>query len=129
VTARTDRAVLIIDDDPQVRTLLGRALTAEGLEVHGASDGLEGLALIAQLNPACLIVDVQMPKLDGYRLVRALKAKPDTAHIPVIFVTAASDPHDVVEGINSGARFYITKPFDLGDVVAKVKRILEGSRA
>lgn len=116
--------ILVVDDDPGVRSLLVKALTGGGYRVRAASDGLEALKELEAARPDLLIVDVMIPELDGVALVKAIRAHKHTSGIPVIFITAKSDPQSMIAGINVGARYYVTKPFRVDDVLAKVERIL-----
>jgi DNA-binding response OmpR family regulator len=120
--------ILIVEDDPSLSKLVRKALTSVGHEVEIAQNGLEGLMKIDMetVKPELLIVDVMMPELDGISLVRALKTQGSTRRIPVIFVTAKADSKTIAEGISVGARFYITKPFTIDDLLDKVRRALAG---
>jgi DNA-binding response OmpR family regulator len=118
--------ILVIEDEPAVQTLLRKQLAAHGFEVTIAADGLDGLMKLEQLKPDLMICDVMMPNLDGIEFVKAVKAHPATQAIPIIFLTAKSDPRSMIEGINVGARFYVTKPFQVDDLVSKVRRALSG---
>jgi DNA-binding response OmpR family regulator len=120
--------ILLIEDDPALAKLMKKALVASGYEVEHAEDGLAGLMRVdeAPKKPDLLVVDVMMPELDGLSLVRALKTQGATRRIPVIFVTAKADPKTIAEGISVGAKFYITKPFTIDDLLSKVKRALGG---
>lgn len=119
--------VLVVDDVPTNIRLLARVLSPEH-EVVAATEGEEALRL-AQLNPPDLILlDVEMPGLDGYEVCRRLKASTATAAIPVIFVTARTDEADEVEGLSLGAVDYITKPFREAIVRARVRTHLELKR-
>jgi DNA-binding response OmpR family regulator len=121
------REVLILEDDPAVRALLEKQLAARGFRVTVASDGLDGLEQLKTTHPDLVVCDLMMPKLDGLSFVRALKSQPTTQHIPVIFLTARTDTRSMVEGINLGASFYLTKPFQLEDLLARIRRALECS--
>jgi CheY-like chemotaxis protein len=115
--------VLLIEDEPAVRQLVSRVLTAYGFKVHSAADGLEGLMrLEGGPTPDLVIADMMMPRLDGMSFVQAIKARPETRDIPVIFLTARSDPRSMVEGLAAGARFYVTKPFQIEELVSKVRK-------
>jgi DNA-binding response OmpR family regulator len=116
--------VLVIEDDVSLGALVARALGTSGYDVEVATDGLDGLTKLDKHPPDLVIVDVMMPHLDGMALVRAIKGHRETRQIPVIFLTAKSDSRSVVEGINLGARFYITKPFAVDDLLSKVQRAL-----
>jgi DNA-binding response OmpR family regulator len=118
--------ILVLEDDPAVQTLLRKQLTANGFQVTVAHDGLDGLMKLEKLRPDIMICDVMMPNLDGMEFVKAVKGNQETQRIPVIFLTAKSDPRSMIDGINVGARFYITKPFQLEDLLTKVRRALAG---
>jgi DNA-binding response OmpR family regulator len=118
--------ILVIEDDASLRKLLQVALVKGGYQVTVAADGLQALVQIdrSAIKPSLLVVDIMMPELDGLSLVRALKTQGDTRKIPVIFITAKSDSKTFAEGISLGAKFYITKPFTIDDLLAKVKKAL-----
>ena len=117
---------MVVEDDPDLRHLVSEVLTRSGYDVRVAEDGLQALMQIDADNHELdlLIVDIMMPQLDGLSLVRALKGRAETRRIPVIFVTAKSDPGSIAQGVNVGAKFYITKPFTLDALLAKVRRAL-----
>ena len=119
--------VLVVEDDPGTQTLLRKQLTAKGFEVNVAANGLEGLMQLERSVPDIIICDMNMPELDGVGFVRAIKAKNETRSIPVIFLTASNDPRHMVDGINVGARFYLTKPFELNELLWKINRVLGGN--
>jgi DNA-binding response OmpR family regulator len=121
--------VLICEDDPSLSKLVRKALVAHGYDVDVADHGLDGLMKIdlSATKPDLLIVDVMMPELDGISLVRALKTQGSTRRIPVIFVTAKTDSKTTAEGIAVGAKFYITKPFTIDDLLDKVRRAIASS--
>lgn len=116
------KKILIIEDDPSVRTLLQKSLGSKGYEVTVSKDGLDGLTLLEKMRPDLLIVDIMMPRLDGMTFVKAIKGNDKTAPIPVIFLTAKNDPKSMIEGINVGAKFYVTKPFQLDELLSKVEK-------
>ena len=120
------RKILVLEDEPAVQTLIRKQLTAHGFEVTVASDGLDGLMKLEGLKPDLIVCDVMMPNLDGMEFVKAIKAQQKTQQVPVIFLTAKTDPRSMIDGINVGARFYVTKPFQLDDLLAKVSRALGG---
>ncbi|MFB3881189.1 MAG: response regulator transcription factor [Armatimonadota bacterium] len=121
------KRVLVVDDDPLVVKLLHTALGAEGIDVLGASNGAEGLLAVASQHPDLVVLDVAMPVLDGFETLRALRAKPETAKLPVVMLTARRADADVVKGWSSGADLYITKPFEVKELVLATKRLLEGA--
>lgn len=96
-------------------------------DVSLASDGRQALVLAAQPpRPALLLLDVMMPGLDGHAVAAEVKKHPELKSVPIIFLTAKSGATDVIKGIQSGARHYITKPFKIDEVLAKVKKALGG---
>ena len=118
---------LVVEDDNSVRELLRVALSGGGYDVLLAENGLDALVQIdrATPKPNLLLVDIMMPELDGLTLVRALKGNRETRNIPVVFITAKTDAKSIADGISAGARYYVTKPFILEDLLAKVKRAIE----
>ncbi len=120
------KKVLVLEDEPAVQTLIFKQLTSQGFEVTVAGDGLDGLVKLESVKPDLIICDVMMPNLDGIEFVKAIKSHGDTQKIPVIFLTAKTDPRSMIDGINVGARFYVTKPFQLDDLLAKIQRALGG---
>lgn len=118
--------ILVIEDDAAVRTLLEKSLTAKGYRVTLARDGLEGLTYLESGRPDIIVVDIMMPRVDGMTFVRAIKGHTDTKPIPVIFLTAKNDPRSMIEGINVGAKFYVTKPFQMDELVSKIEKALHG---
>jgi DNA-binding response OmpR family regulator len=116
--------ILIVEDDPDIQRLV-TAVLAKEYQVQSAEDGLAALMVIEQgFQPDLVIADVMMPRLDGLSFVKALKGHRSTASIPVMFLTAKSAPRDVVDGINLGARYYLTKPFKVDELLQKVHRLL-----
>lgn len=118
--------ILILEDDPAVQLLMRKQLVAHGFQVTCADDGLDGLIKLEQVKPDLIICDVMMPNLDGIEFVKAVKGHADTQKIPIIFLTAKTDPRSMIDGINVGARFYVTKPFQIDDLLSKVQRALSG---
>jgi DNA-binding response OmpR family regulator len=116
--------VLVLEDEPAVQTLIYKQLAAHGFDVAVAGDGLDGLMKLEQRRPDLIICDVMMPNLDGMEFVKAIKSHDKTQKIPVIFLTAKTDPRSMIDGINVGARFYVTKPFQLDDLLTKIQRAL-----
>jgi diguanylate cyclase (GGDEF)-like protein len=119
--------VLVIDDEPiNIRTLY-RALDQD-YEVLAATSGAEGLEVAARQRPDIVLLDVLMPGMDGYEVCRRLKADPQTADIPVLFVTAMTQVDDEANGLEAGAIDYITKPFHPGIVRLRVRNHLDLKR-
>ncbi|HEV3189672.1 MAG TPA: response regulator [Polyangiaceae bacterium] len=112
--------LLIADDDPDIRAMLVRALRGT-YTIYEASDGEEARRILEVIvAPDAFVCDVMMPRLDGVQLVKGLRKDPALQRMPVLFLTAKGSAVDVVTGINAGARHYVTKPFKIAEVVAKV---------
>lgn len=121
MTQVIDQTVLIVDDMPTNVEVLAGALMKAGYQVAVALDGESAIAQIQYKSPALILLDVMMPGIDGFETCRRLKASPDTQDIPVIFMTALSEPVSKAKGFDLGAVDYITKPFEAEEVLARVK--------
>jgi len=115
--AQQARRVLVVDDDQDIVDLLRYNLEAAGFEVSQALDGEAGLSAIRSNLPDVVILDVMMPKMDGFAVLAAVRADEATANIPVVMLTARTSDRDVWQGWNNGADYYITKPFDIGELL------------
>ena len=116
--------VLVADDDPDILTLVGFRLERAGYEVLPARDGEEALALALERQPDLAILDVMMPKLDGYEVTQRLRDNPATSGMPVILLTARVQEADITRGFEAGADDYIKKPFSPHELRARVQAIL-----
>jgi CheY-like chemotaxis protein len=112
------RPILVVDDDPDIRELVTLILQGEGYAVRVACHGVEALALIEQEPPACLLLDMRMPLLDGWGVAQALQGR--GSRLPIVTMTAARDARRWAEEI--GADAYLAKPFDLDDLLTTVAR-------
>ena len=117
------KRILVADDDPAISRLLERVLARE-YDVVVASDGRSALTLAAQTKPQLLILDVMMPGMDGFAVAAQVKTMPELKSSAIIFLTARDTPLDTIKGIQAGARHYITKPFKIDEIAAKVKKTL-----
>jgi CheY-like chemotaxis protein len=116
--------IVVVEDDADVRAMVTRLLTTLG-DVTGFTNGAEALASLRGGTAADLIVtDVMMPQMDGLTLSKELKKDPHLSRIPVVMLTAKSGAASMIEGINAGARHYVTKPFKPDDLLAKAKKAL-----
>lgn len=117
--------ILVVEDEADVRAMTARVLAAFA-EVSTAADGASAVAQlqVPGASPDLIITDVMMPGMDGLELVRWLKQHPQLGRIPVVMLTAKTRPADMIEGINAGARSYLTKPFKPDELVARVKKLL-----
>jgi two-component system OmpR family response regulator len=118
--------VLVVDDDPHIRQLLVFALEKAGLSAREAEDGEAALSAVAELAPDLVVLDINMPKLDGLEVCRRLRAKGD---LPILFLSSRDDEIDRVLGIELGGDDYVVKPFSPREVVARVQAILRRARA
>ena len=116
--------VLVVDDDPHIVRVVEINLTQEGYQVRTASDGEEALASIAAARPDLVVLDVMMPRLDGFEALKRLKGDPATADIPILMLTARAQDEDVFEGYGTGAQWYLTKPFDPVELRRVVRHLL-----
>lgn len=118
------KKILIVDDEADIIEILQFVLEQEGYECITAFDGEEGLKLAREANPDLIILDVMMPKINGYKISRLLKYDSKYKDIPILMITARSQEEDKVIGEETGADEYITKPFKVDYVVEKVKAYL-----
>jgi two-component system response regulator MprA len=122
---RADR-ILVVDDDRAIRESLARALELDGYEVALASDGAAALATIRESRPDVAIVDVMMPNIDGLTVCRVLRAEKD--RLPILMLTARTETSDRVAGLDAGADDYLPKPFELDELMARLRALLRRSR-
>ena len=120
--------VLVVDDDLGNQTTVEAALHREGYRLQFAYDGEEGLAAISTLRPDAVILDVMMPKLDGYTVCERLRADPQLRHLPILMVTALNDQSSLLRGLAAGADDFITKPFSGDELRLRVRNIIRLDR-
>jgi DNA-binding response OmpR family regulator len=118
------KTVLIADDDPDIRELVTYRMTRSGYAVLQASNGEEALELATAQRPDLAILDVMMPRCDGFEVTRRLRAQERTAAIPIILLTARAQDADVARGFGAGADDYIRKPFSPQELAMRVQAIL-----
>jgi len=121
---RTPPRILIVDDTPANVHILQSRLAAHGYDIVTATDGEAALAAVKETEPDLILLDVMMPKMDGFEVCRRLRADASLPFIPIIMVTAKADPKDVVAGLEAGGDEYLTKPVDQPALVARVKSML-----
>jgi len=120
--------ILLVDDEQDLVWALRYSLSDEGYEVLTAGDGLEGIALAQRCRPDLIILDIVMPRLDGIQVCRKLRRDPELAAVPILFLTVRSTAVDRVRGLDEGADDYLTKPFDLGELKARIRAQLRRRR-
>lgn len=124
-----EKTVLVVDDQPHIVRLIQVNLEKEGFRVATAGDGLDGIEKVRSLKPDLVILDVIMPRKDGFDVLRDMKADPILEPIPVIMLTVKTHNADIVEGLKEGAELYLPKPFHPKELVALVKRVLDDEGA
>ncbi len=118
--------VLVVDDEPMVRDVLARYLTQDGFEVETAPDGEAGLAAFESARPDLVLLDLMLPRIDGFEVFRRMRESGSTS--PVIMLTARGEVTDRIVGLETGADDYVSKPFSPREVVARVRAVLRRSR-
>ena len=121
------RVVVVVEDDDKLRAVLVRML-GQTYTVYAAEDGVLGIDLLLKLGSgaAALVLDVMMPRVDGISVARRVKSNPRTRHVPIVFLSAQATPGEVAEGLEAGASYYVTKPFERQDLLDKVGRAIAG---
>jgi two-component system OmpR family response regulator len=119
--------VLVVDDEPAIAELVSTALSYEGFEVTQADSGLGALAKVESFRPDLIVLDVMLPDIDGFEVVRRLRA--EARKVPVVFLTAKDATEDKVHGLTLGGDDYVTKPFSLEELLARVRAVLRRAGA
>ena len=121
------RKILIVDDERYILHILDFSLGAEGYEVITAGDGEQAVERSRSDKPDLIVMDIMMPKMDGFEACKAIKADPDTRNIPVIMLTAKGREVDKKRGLDAGADEYLTKPFSPAKLIERVQVVLDGT--
>ena len=122
----SEARLLVVEDEPNIRELLATSLRFAGFEVHTASNGTEAIRLAGSLEPDLVVLDVMLPDLDGFAVTRRIRES--GKHIPIVFVTARDSFDDKIKGLTVGGDDYVTKPFSLDEVVARIRAVLRRTR-
>ncbi len=120
--AKSQQRILVVDDEPNISELLTMALRYEGFEVEAAADGTEALERFESFRPHLMVLDVMMPGIDGFEVARRLAER--RSEVPIIFLTARDTTEDKVRGLTLGGDDYVTKPFSIEELVARIRTIL-----
>ena len=120
------KRALVIDDDAQARALVAASLESKGYEVRGATGGVNGLTLADAEPPDVILLDLEMPGMDGYEVCRILRQGPKTGSIPVVMLMASDDPHLNREAYAAGAQACVPKPFRKDSLIAPIEAALAG---
>ena len=126
-SATHEAKLLVVDDEPNILELLSASLRFAGFEVATASDGREAVATAKTFRPDLMVLDVMMPEMDGFEVVRRLRQ--DGVRSPVVFLTARDSTEDKVTGLTLGGDDYVTKPFSLEEVIARIRAVLRRAGA
>jgi DNA-binding response OmpR family regulator len=121
--------VLVVEDDPALGDVIVSALKDDGLDAKLAQDGDEAMRDVDDLQPAAMVLDLMMPRRDGFSVLRELRADGRISHLPVVVVTAIFGLSERLYATELGAADYVTKPFDLDDLVSRVKALLSPATA
>ena len=122
----TGKRIIAADDEPDVLLIVKSALQGEGYEVRTATNGHEALEIAKQDPPDLFVLDVMMPGMSGFDLVKALKSNTATATIPIIMLTGISDRSKIKDALAGGVNYYIVKPFEFEELIEKVAKALSG---
>lgn len=126
-SAATAQRILVLDDEPDVTELLKYKLEQEGYACKVINDPLIFVGQLREFRPELIILDIMMPEISGLQLCRIVRADPETKEVPVIFLTARGEAEDRVKGLETGAEDYISKPFDMRELLLRVNKILSRS--
>ena len=122
------KKILIVDDDNILRSVLKHTLEQQGYQVTVVASGTQALESFAEIHPDLIVSDVSMPEMDGFEFCRLLRAQPSGQLIPFIFLSARSELEDRIQGHSIGADDYITKPFEVKELIAKIESAIERTR-
>ena len=120
--------ILVVDDDPGTRLAISDYLEMCGYSVLTAADGQQGLAMVESHRPHLMVTDIVMPRMNGYQLVRSVRQHPSFRLLPVIFLTERNKTEERIQGYQSGADLYLPKPFELQELGAAIRNLLERSQ-
>ncbi|MBT4483500.1 MAG: response regulator [Candidatus Latescibacteria bacterium] len=116
------KKVLLIDDDKTILELVEASLYETEFKLFTSTDPIEGIRIAKEILPDVILLDVMMPKIDGYMAGKVFKRNPSTKNIPIIFFTAKKTKDDILKAITSGGIDYIAKPFNISDLLAKLRK-------
>ena len=118
------KKIVLAEDEPQIARLIKFKLEKEGFEIEWKDNGEDAFNAIKEMKPDLALLDVMMPVMDGYQVLKKVKEDDNLKHIPVIMLTAKGQERDVVKGFDLGSEDYIVKPFRPAELVARIKKIL-----
>ena len=115
--------ILVVEDDPDLRTIVRLQLSSQGYEIHEASNGAEGFQAMQDNTPDCVILDLMMPVMDGFGFLKRVRSVMDLQDIPILILTASEDERNRVRGFQYQADTYMSKPYDLQELTDEVQRL------
>lgn len=118
------KKILVIEDDPEERLVLVQALKKSGYIVYAAPTGEEGLTMFKKTKPDLVLLDVVLPGIDGWEVLKRIKSGPLSKKTPVVMITAKSEDMDKVKGYEIGADFYVTKPYNINKLLPVIRDIV-----
>lgn len=119
------KKILIVEDDQHIRKLFNILVRREGVDIDEAVEGNEALEKLRVNRYDLVILDIMMPNVDGFSILKDMRERPETAQVPVIVVTAKTEDKDLMKGYSLGANYYITKPFEPQDLIHSIELILK----
>jgi CheY-like chemotaxis protein len=119
------KRILVVDDEEEVVRLTREILESEGYQVQGATSGAEGIQIATSQPPDLILLDINMPEMDGWEVLRVLKSAEETRDVPVAVFTVRKDPRDKLYSLQRGAFDYITKPFGVRELSERIQRIFQ----
>ncbi len=125
MSENTRQRILVVDDDEHIQKSLAQYLEMEDFDVDVASSGQEALEQAGRQTPDLVLLDIMMPEMDGFEVVERLRQEAPTARVPVILLTARGQDTDVIKGYQMGVSSYLTKPFNLDELVDTIREVLE----
>ena len=120
------RRVLVVDDEPNILDVISMALRYEGFEVETAGNGTEALAAVDSYRPHLMVLDIMLPDMEGFEVAKRLGG--ERAELPIVFLTARDTQEDKIRGLTTGGDDYVTKPFSLEELIARVRSVLRRAR-
>ena len=119
--------ILVVEDDPNLAVILKFNLESTGYRVDIARDGVDGLKRIWDERPDLVVLDIMMPRMDGWEVLESVRSDPSLRRLPVIILTNKREDESIARGWSAGADFYLTKPFEMADLLLVTKRILQAA--
>lgn len=118
------KKILIVEDEESLLKLESILLTSKGYSVTGVADGVSALEQVVLIKPDLIVLDIMLPGMDGFEVCRIIKQNPETAHIPVMMLTAKKSSQDCERGMAAGASAYVTKPFKSANIIEIIQELL-----